>query len=184
MAYLDANTIDYETFIDISESGWDPIVGQAGYIVIPEIEGEDILPDLTSGAKNKIKNFVSNGGKLLMFHPSNGDVVAFLNDIFSFSINDNNPSAPISLTVAGSGLFPSESATIPDLGATSALDTTTLPVNSVTIYEGNGADESVVTMIPYGSGKIYVLGWDWYNAAPIGAADGGWLHLLESILQS
>lgn len=186
MAYLDANTIDYETFIDISESGWDDIfvLGKAGYIVIPEIEGQDILPDLTSGAKNKINNFVSNGGKLLMFNPSNGDVVAFLNDIFSFSINDNNPSAPISLTVAGSGLFPSESATIPDLSATSSLDTTSLPVNSVTIYEGNGADESVVTMIPYGSGKIYVLGWDWFSAEPIGGEDGGWLHLLESILQS
>jgi len=184
MAYLDANTIAYETFIDISESGWDNIVGQAGYIVIPEIENDDILPDLTSGAKNKINNFVSFGGNLLMFNPSNGDVVGFLNDIFSFSISDNNPSAPISLTVAGSGLFPSESATIPDLSATSSLDTTTLPVNSVTIYEGMGANESVVTMIPYGSGKIYVLGWDWYDAAPIGPEDGGWLNLLESILQS
>jgi len=186
MAYLDDNTIAYETFIDISESGWDDIfiLGKAGYIVIPEIENSDILPDLTSGAKNKINNFVSNGGKLLMFNPSNGDVVAFLNDIFSFSINDNNPSGPISLTVSGSSLFPSESATIPDLSATSSLDITTLPVSSVTIYEGNGANESVVTMIPYNSGKIYVLGWDWYNASPLGGEDGGWLHLLESILQS
>jgi hypothetical protein len=152
--------------------------------MIPEIETSDILPDLTSGAKNKINNFVSNGGKLLMFNPSSGDVVAFLNDIFIFSINDNNSSEPISLTVDGSGLFPSESATIPDLSSTSSLDTTSLPVNSVTIYEGNGANESVVTMIPYGSGKIYVLGWDWYDAEPIGGEDGGWLHLLESILQS
>jgi len=184
MAYLDANTIDYETFIDISESGWDNVAGQAGYVIIPDIENSDILPDLTSGAKNKINNFVSSGGKLLMFNPDNGDAVAFLNDIFSFSISFNSPSEPISLTVAGSGLFPSESATIPDLDATSSLDTTTLPVNSVTIYEGNGADESVVTMIPYGSGKIYVLGWDWFDAAPIGPEDGGWLNLLESILQS
>jgi hypothetical protein len=184
MAYLDDNTIAYETFTDISESGWDSVVSLAGYVVIPEIEEADILPDMSAGAKSAVSNFVSSGGNLLMFNPSNGDVVAFLNDIFSFSINDNNPSAPISLTVSGSSLFPSESATIPDLSATSSLDITTLPVNSVTIYEGNGADESVVTMIPYGFGKIYVLGWDWYDAEPIGGEDGGWLHLLESILQS
>jgi hypothetical protein len=186
IAYLDANTIDYETFTDISESGWDDIfvLGKAGYVIIPELETSDILPDLTSGAKNKINNFVSSGGNLLMFSPGNGDLVPFLNDVFSFSITDGGASAPISLTVDGSGLFPSESATIPNLSDTNSLDTTSLPVNSVTIYEGNGADESVVTMIPYGSGKIYVLGWDWYDAAPIGPEDGGWLHLLESILQS
>jgi hypothetical protein len=141
---------------------------------------------LTSGAKNKINNFVSSGGNLLMFSPGNGDLVPFLNDVFSFSITggEGGASEPISLTVDGSGLFPSESATIPNLSDTNYLDTTSLPVNSVTIYEGNGADESVVTMIPYGSGKIYVLGWDWFDAEPIGPEDGGWLHLLESILQS
>jgi hypothetical protein len=188
IAYLDANTIDYETFTDISESGWEDvfILGKAGYVIIPELEINDILPDLTSGAKNKINNFVSSGGNLLMFSPGNGDLVPFLNDVFSFSITggEGGASEPISLTVDGSGLFPSESATIPNLSDTNYLDTTSLPVNSVTIYEGNGADESVVTMIPYGSGKIYVLGWDWYDAEPIGPEDGGWLHLLESILQS
>lgn len=189
MAYLDANAIAYETFIDISESGWDDIfvLGKAGYVIIPELEINDILPDLTSGAKNKINNFVSSGGKLLMFAPDNGDVVPFLNDIFSFSIisgGEGGISEPISLTVAGSALFPSESATIPSLSDTSFLDTSTLPAESVTIYEGSGPNQSVVTMIPYGSGKIYVLGWDWYDAAPIGAEDGGWLNLLESILQS
>ena len=155
--------------------------------MIPEIETSDILPDLTSGAKNKINNFVSSGGKLLMFAPDNGDVVPFLNDIFSFSIisgGEGGISEPISLTVDGSGLFPSESATIPSLSDTGFLDTSTLPAESVTIYEGSGPNQSVVTMIPYDSGKIYVLGWDWYDAEPIGGEDGGWLHLLESILQS
>jgi hypothetical protein len=189
MAYLDANSIAYETFTDISEFGWNDLVytGRAGYVIIPELEDSDILPDLTSGAKNKINNFVFSGGKLLMFAPDNGDVVPFLNDIFSFSIISGGEgciSEPISLTVAGSALFPSESATIPSLSDTSFLDTSTLPAESVTIYEGSGPNQSVVTMIPYGSGKIYVLGWDWFDAAPIGPEDGGWLNLLESILQS
>ena len=172
------------TFTDISESGWSLVVPTAGYILIPELEHGDILPDLTSGAKSKINNFVSSGGKLLMFCPGNGDVVQFLNDIFSFSLIDNNPDEPISITVAGSALFSSESSTLPDNSDTDSLDTTTLPVDSVTIYEGNGSNQSVVTMIPFGSGKIYVLGWDWYDAVPLGGSDGGWTHLLQSILQS
>ena len=189
MAYLDANTIAYETFSDISESGWNSVVYEIsyGYVVIPEIEKADILPDMSAGAKSAVNNFVSNGGRLLMFAPDNGDVIPFLNDIFSFSIisgGEGGISEPISLTVAGSALFPSESSTIPSLSDTSYLETSTLPAESVTIYEGSGANESVVTMIPYGSGKIYVLGWDWYDASPLGGEDGGWLSLLESILQS
>lgn len=187
MEYLDANTIAYETFSDISESGWNSVVYEIsyGYVVIPEIEKADILPDMSAGAKSAVNNFVSNGGKLLMFAPDNGDVIPFLNDIFSFSIGgEGGVSEPISLTIAGSALFPSESPTIPSLSDTSHLETSTLPAESVTIYEGSGANESVVTMIPYGSGKIYVLGWDWYDASPLGGEDGGWLSLLESILQS
>jgi len=189
MAYLDANTIAYETFSDISESGWNSVVYEIsyGYVVIPEIEKADILPDMSAGAKSAVNNFVSNGGRLLMFAPDNGDVIPFLNDIFSFSIisgGEGGVSEPISLTVAGSALFPSESPTIPNSNNTSYLETSTLPAESVTIYEGSGANESVVTMIPYGSGKIYVLGWDWYDASPLGGEDGGWLSLLESILQS
>ena len=185
MAYLDDNTIAYETFTDISQSGWSSVVSLAGYVVIPEIENSDILPDMSAGAKSAVNNFVSSGGNLLMFNPDNGDVIPFLNDIFSFSIGgEGGVSEPISLTVAGSGLFPSESSTIPILSGTSSLTASTLPAESVTIYEGSGANQSVVTMIPYNSGKIYVLGWDWYNASPLGGEDGGWLHLLESILQS
>lgn len=187
MAYLDANTIAYETFTDISESGWNNLNYEisAGYIVIPEIENGSILPDMSAGAKSAVNNFVSNGGKLLMFNSPIGDMVDFLNDIFSFSIGgEGGINEPINLTVAGSALFPSESPTISYLDATNSLDTSTLPAESVTIYEGSGANQSVVIMIPYGSGKIYVLGWDWFDASPLGGEDGGWLSLLESILQS
>ena len=184
IALFDIDTINYQTFTDISESGWTTVNLTAGYILIPELEHDDILPDLTSGAKNIINNFVSSGGKLIMFNPGNGDVIQFLNDIFSFSITDDDAYTPINITIAGSALFPSESSTLPSLSATSSLNTSTLPPDSVVIYEGSGTNQSVVTKIPYGSGKIFVMGWDWYDAEPLGVENGGWLHLLESILQS
>ena len=184
MAYLDDQMIEYETFTDISEAGWTDAAGKAGYIMIPELEEGNLLPDLTAGAKSKINGFVSSGGKLLMFCPGSGDLVNVLNDIFSFSLSMHGASEPINQTVAGVALFPSESANIPSNNGSDSLDTSTLPPEAVTIYEGNGANQSVVTMIPYGSGKIYVLGWDWFDAVPLGGQDGGYNHLLQSILKS
>ena len=81
-------------------------------------------------------------------------------------------------------MFSGLSPTIPDWSATDALNTATLPIDSITIYSGAGTYQSVVTKIPYGNGQIYMLGWDWYNAAPQGNNDGGWLYLLKKILQS
>jgi cell division septation protein DedD len=109
-----------------------------------------------------------------------------LNAVFGFSLDATGGSdEPISLTEIGSAIFPSASSTLTDLSATSSIVTSTLPENSITIYEGDGVNQSVVTLIPYGDGKIYVLGWDWYDAPPVGGegTEGEeWNSLLESIL--
>jgi hypothetical protein len=184
IALMDDVNISYTTFTDISESSFANFSG--GKIIIPELEVEesDLNSALTSGARSAIESFVDNGGTLIMFNPNNGGLPELLNAVFGFSLNSENADEPISLTEAGSILFPGESSTIPSFSATNSLDTSTLPPYSVTIYAGDGSNQSVVTMIPYGSGQIYVMGWDWYSAAPVGSQDGGWLNLLESILNS
>lgn len=185
MAFMDSAGLYYETFTDISESSFASFSG--GFILIPEIEEDNLNPDLTSGARTAIESFVDNGGTFIVFHPGNGDVPEVLNAVFGFSIDTNDPDEPISLTQDGENLFPGESSTLASLSATSSIDTSTLPENSITIYEGDGANQSVVAMIPYGGGKIYVLGWDWYDAPPIGgegSAGEEWNSLLESILKS
>ena len=53
---------------------------------------------------------------------------------------------------------------------------TGLPAGALDIYDYAGA--SAVSLIPLGSGTIVFLGFDWYNAAPIGTQDGGWLNVL------
>ena len=184
IAFMEDNSIVYNTFTDISESGWQTIKATAGYILIPELESGNILPDMSSGAKNEVNGFVSAGGRLLMFSPTSHDLVPFLNDIFGFSMDTLGEGAPITLTMAGAALFPDESSTISGNDATSSIDITTLPSEAVTIYHGGGTNESVVTMIPHGNGRIYVFGWDWFNASPLGGQDGGWLHLLNTFLQS
>ena len=186
MIYMDSVSIKYETFTSVSQSSWADIGTKADIIMIPELEKGDLLPALTSGAQNAISNFVGNGGTLVMFCPSSGDPINVINSTFGFSISGEGGTAtePISLSSEGSSLFAGLSATIPNWSATSSMDKSTLPVGSITIYEGSGTNESVVTKITYGSGQIYMLGWDWYNAAPQGDWNGGWLDLLGKILKS
>lgn len=180
IAYMDLIEIPYETFTGISASSF----SSGSKILIPELEKGDLLPDLTNDAKSAIESFVSNGGTLIMFEPQSGDLTEVLNNIFGFSLGYGGVNTPITLTVSGSSLFNDLANNIPANNGIDSLNTTTLPEGSITVYEGSGTNESVVTMIPYNSGKIYVMGWDWYDAVPIGAQDDGWLAILRAILES
>lgn len=180
IAYMDLIETPYETFTGINASSF----SSGSKILIPELEENDLLPDMTNDAKFALESLISNGGTLVMFEPDSGDLIDFLNDIFGFSLSSNSATEPISLTVGGSSLFNDLSDNIPANNGISSLDATTLPEGSITVYEGSGTNESVVTMIPYNSGKIYVMGWDWYDAIPIGSQDDGWLAILRAILES
>jgi hypothetical protein len=54
----------------------------------------------------------------------------------------------------------------------------TQPVASKVIYQDE-AGNAVVAQIGYGNGNILILGWDWFDATPVGSQDGGWLALLD-----
>lgn len=181
--------ISYETLTDISFSN---LSSSGSKLLIPELERGDLLPDLSDNAKSSIESFVYNGGKLVMFEPCSGDLVDVINNIFSFSLGSSGGgescggiTTPVSLTEGGSSLFPGMlSPEIPSNNGSSSIDTTTFPVGSVIVYEGSGSNEAVVSMIPYGSGEIYILGWDWYDAVPNGNQDDGWNAVLQAILES
>lgn len=183
IAMFDESGIAYKKFTDIDGRTFSSL-DNMDKLIIPELDEGDLLPSLTSDAKNAITDFVDGGGTLIMFEPDSGDVINVLNELFGWSLDTNGVSEPIDITEAGIILFPDESATLPDLSATDSLNTTTLPDYSVSIYTGDGANQTVVARMPYGAGFVYVLGWDWYNAQPVGNQDGGWNHLLRSILNS
>ena len=185
MLDMDEANLKYEIFKQINESSWKNICSKADVIIIPELENNDLLPDLTSEAQGTINNFVDKGGTLVMFSPGSGDPVAVINSIFGFSIagEGGNADNPITLTEAGASLFTGLSSTIPNNDGTFSLDTSTLPESAVVVYKGDGSNQSVVTKIYYGEGQIYMLGWDWYGAKPLGYQDGGWIDLLIKILK-
>lgn len=184
MFFMDDIGYEYNTFNLNSDISWENVCSLASTIIIPEIEEADLYPDLSSQSKSKINEFVLNGGKLIMFYPSS-DVINILNNTFGFSMSgEGGTSTPISITSEGNALFSGLNATIPDNNGLDSIQTDTLPANSITIYEGSDPNQSLVVQISYGTGKIYVFGWDWYDAVPQGDQDGGWLYLLQKILES
>jgi hypothetical protein len=54
-----------------------------------------------------------------------------------------------------------------------------LPLGSPQIYQAPFGGGTTVALIRFGLGRIVFLGWNWANAGPLGALDGGWLRLLD-----
>lgn len=66
---------------------------------------------------------------------------------------------------------------MPNNNATSHLRVSSLPEGSLPIYVAGGA--ASVAVMPFGEGQITAIGWDWFNAAPLGGQTGGWLTTLD-----
>ncbi|MBW8773348.1 MAG: hypothetical protein JF590_08685, partial [Gemmatimonadetes bacterium] len=45
----------------------------------------------------------------------------------------------------------------------------------------NDSSEAPMFAVRQGAGWVIWLGWDWYDAAPVGSQDGGWLDILKQI---
>jgi len=191
IATLESFGLTVGTFTDVSDNGIQSILNGTSVIFIPELENEDeatLNGDVSEAAKAMIADWVNRGGNIVMFAPGSGSGVDFVNSTFDFELfKFFSDDEPIFLTEAGNdlGIFSQETISLND--ATESIASPTLPEGGITVYEGSGdygEYQSIVSLIPYGEGKIFILGWDWYDAAPIGEQDGGWLTVLNDFLQS
>lgn len=162
-------------FTGIQAADWSAALSGANVLVIPELENNEGLGyDLSADAINVIRDFVNKGGGLIQFYQG----PEFMNPVFGFSLG-NEGGNDSSITAAALGTaFEGGPANLPSNNATSGLDASTLPPDSLVLYSSIG-NASEVAWLPYGAGQIVYLGWDWYDAAPPGAQDGGWLEVLE-----
>ena len=166
-------------FSDISESGFSSALLNAGYLIVPEMENGPLAPDLSESAKSQIRNFVSYGNTLIMFYPENNSI-SFPNDVFGFNLEyDGGNYSDLNSGDASGTPFASGPSNLESYSATNSILTSTLPIGSKSIYTFNGGNNATVVQIPYNGGKVIIMGWDWYNAAPYGENDGGWLQVLE-----
>jgi hypothetical protein len=183
MIFMESIGINYKRFDNISASSWLEVTNNASTIIMPSL-GSPLLPDLSNLPREYLRDFVKKGGKLVMFN-ANDNNRSLLNIIFDFSITSYSYTEPFTITAEGAALFDGLNSTIPYYVDTGVIDRGSLPSGSKTIYAGDEVnDQAIVSKIPYSSGSIYVLGWNWNNAAPQGSQDGGWNLLLQKILQS
>jgi hypothetical protein len=138
----------------------------------------------------------------MVFGPGTGDPLAVINKAFAAGLNPTSPQALLKLTAvdvlppftldasaAAGTVFEGGPATLPQNqpcgggGCTTGVLASSLPPGSKIIYkDANGT--AVVALIPptgsvTGEGNIVIFGWDWFDAFPIGTADGGWQEVLD-----
>lgn len=170
------------TFTGTSASAISSALAGQDVLLIPKQERGNLVAVLDPSARTAIQSFVSNGGGLII-HGYSNRADDFLNGVFGFTTFEAyaSSSSHFSKTVAAAGTeFADDPSSIPWNNGTGEL-LSGLPAGSKTIYsDGSG---SAVALMPFGSGQITYLGWDWWNAAPVGSQDGGWLQVLDSAVE-
>jgi hypothetical protein len=175
-ASLTSLGFSFTTFTGITGAQWTTALAGAGLLVIPEIETGNLSAAMQPAARTALRDFVAAGGGLVI-HGSSGTSVALLNSVFSFGLIDGAAGTTKTAAAVGTA-FDGDPITLPQNNATFGVSTTSLPAGALSIYaSGSGTS---VALIGHGSGQIAYLGYDWYDAAPIGSQDGGWLQVLES----
>ena len=162
-----------------------PFGGMTGAIFNPVLTGKfslmivepfcNLSVTLDPPAIAAVQNFVGSGGTVVFF--STGSM-ASINGIFGFGVGPGSSS--ISTLTAGAAAdprFAGAPASLSTPSATSALGAGALPGGSFIIYESFTGD-AVVAEMPYGAGRVVFMGWDWFDAWPVGISDGGWLNVL------
>ncbi len=179
-AGLIAQGFSVTTFTGITAADITSAVLGKKVLIIPELELGDLNTSLDASAQSAISDFVNTGGILIAYSDFSLRGVNLLNGVFAFSITKGTTSEPILLNTASAAgtRFQGGPSPLPPSSATHVLVPASLPTTSKIIYEDVDG-ESAVTLIPFGAGQIVHLGWEWFNAQPIGTQDGGWLSVLE-----
>lgn len=168
------------TFTGTAAANWTTALAGAQVLVIPEQEvGPSLAGALPAATITVIQNFVNGGGRLIV--ADDYRTPSFLNGVFGFSMANGGGAGTYTLNGAAAAGTPFEGgpASIPDLSAVDTMVTSSLPAGAKCMYSA-GLDCAVM-QLAQGAGVIVYLGWDFFNANPVGSANGGWV---SSILPS
>jgi uncharacterized repeat protein (TIGR01451 family) len=172
-------------FTGTDQTSWENGLAGKDLLVLPELQNGDLDAALSTGARAAIANFVRGGGGLIatMDGATAGQrMVAVLNNTFSYSLafaSFGEFTSTLDNTAAAGTPYIGGPATLPWNSAVGAVDAATLPGTAKNIYTSDSGTRAWVTFFSESAGQIALLGWDWYNAQPVGSADGGWIDVLD-----
>ncbi len=175
------------TFIGTTGASWTPALSGKDAVVIPEQENGQIVLD--AAATTELQNFVSSG-KVLLIHGRFLRAERFLNTVFGFSLLSAGGTSSGSSALFGS--IPSSSclasgaalpATLGNHSFTTFSTVASLPAGGIPVFGRFGSTQASVYEIPYGSGKIFFFGWDYFEGGPgCPTVDPDWNDLFERAL--
>jgi hypothetical protein len=171
-------------------------------LLLPEPEMSSYDDAFDEDAVEAIADFVMGGGILIVFEPEYESVTGLLNDAFDTSIESTEPFEPepvdgIATPAGGPGgefeyshntedaagtPFETGAGTLPSLSATTPVSIESLPEGALCMYD-DGFDACALAVFESGDGMVVVMGWDWYDAQPVGEMDSGWLTALRDALR-
>jgi Ca2+-binding RTX toxin-like protein len=166
-----------DTFTGTSAAAFSGGLAGDRLLVVPELELGDLGAALSQDAVHTIRSYVATGGGLIVSAAS-ANTTVFLNTVFGYSLAAGTGGVTSTRTgeVAGTS-FAGGPASLAANNAIRSLAAASLPGGAATMY-ADGANATVVAF-SYGNGEIVFLGWDWFDAEPVGTQNGGWLNVLN-----
>ncbi len=170
-------------FTDESSAGFKTALANVNVLIMPEEENGSYT-NLSVEAKETIHDFVSDGGTLVINSAYESYDTAFLNQMFGWSLSDggifySDGGHSFGITSDAIGTrYEGAPSTLPDNDGTYTIATSSLPEGALNLYD-DGSGNTAMFSITVGNGTVVFLAYDWYNAAPVGGYDGGWLDILN-----
>ncbi len=156
-------------------------------LVIPPMSSSGFDPDDALDAL--LRDYVASGKTLISSNSRWNTNLSFLNEVFGFNLagkqtkeitrlNDNFAVNTV-FENGRSGLWAHDHEY--DSG-TWDIDVSSLPDDTLVIYEDSTGQSASLVVIPYGNGQIVLSAFDWHRGAPTGDRDGGWFEALEKMV--
>lgn len=166
------------TFTGFTEADFNAAFSANQVVLIPELEVADLNSSLTPAARTAIAAAVA-GGKRLIVHGHNVRDNAVMNAVFGLSLTDGTiygAGEAISQTPAAAGTaFAATPLSLTAHSTVFTISTASLPPTYKSIY-AIGGNTAVFTNE---AGTLVYLGWEWFNAAPLGTFDD-WTSTLDA----
>ena len=175
------------TFTGITAIDFSNALEGQDLLYIPELEIGNLAAALSPAAINVISTYINNGRGLIVHGSTSSNPVSFLNTVFGFSISgiatvSGNCPITLNTTMANGTSFSGGPLTLGCYLSATRVLVSSLPASSKCIYE-DATLRAVVALMPYGSGKITYMGWDWFEGGPgCAAEDAQWVSAVNNAI--
>lgn len=156
---------------------WAGALAAADVIVIPEQETGTFISYVDAAVQSAIQTHVSGGGSIQFVGSLGSNDIMAINTLFGYSLTNGlsyyaaQPATRNAAAAAGTPF--AAGPTIRANNGSYTILTASLSGGALCVYAIS--TDCLLATLPYGSGRIVFSAYDYYNAAPAGTQDGGWV---------